>query len=110
MMCYRFLKGKRTALGEFQLRGLMGCRFVNDMLQIRESEKDSFGGHPVERSHGEIIIISLPDSKLFLEIREAEEFMTSIELFVIFSVTAFNLSVMPWRIRPNQLVPDTKLF
>ena len=35
--------------------------------------------------------------------------MGRIEVLVVFAVTAFDLSVMPGRIRFNQLVPDTEL-
>lgn len=31
------------------------CRIANDELHIRESRKESFWGHPVERSHWEIL-------------------------------------------------------
>ncbi len=34
-------------------------------LQIRKRKKDSFRRSTVERSHREVIILSLPDSKLF---------------------------------------------
>ena len=37
------------------------CRFVNDVLHIRERKKDVFGGVPVERSHREIVVLSLSD-------------------------------------------------
>ena len=48
------------------------CRFVNDVLQKRkrrnEGIQDPFGGLPVERSHGEMIVSALADSELFFEI------------------------------------------
>ncbi|MBO5171283.1 MAG: hypothetical protein J6B70_11175, partial [Oscillospiraceae bacterium] len=46
------------------------CRFVNDVLHIRKRIKNIFGSHPVEGSHGESVIASLPDSKLFGEVIE----------------------------------------
>ena len=62
------------------------CRLVNDVLHIRESRKDSFGGHPVERPHGEIIILPLPDSELPGEVIEGIESMAGVEFFIVFSV------------------------
>lgn len=73
MMCYRIGKEKRTA----------------------------FRGHPVERSYGKVVVISLPECKLIFEIRGAEEFMEGIELFIFFPVAAFDLAIMPWCIRAD---------
>ena len=75
------------------------CRFVNDALHIRESEKNLFRRTPVKRSHRKIIVLTLANSKLFSEIIKGIELMRSIKIFVIFSVTAFYLTVMPWRSR-----------
>ena len=35
--------------------------------------------------------------------------MGVIETLLVFTVTALNLAVMPWRIRPDELMPDTQL-
>ena len=35
------------------------CRFVNDVLHIRESEKHLFRRAPVERTHREIVVFTL---------------------------------------------------
>ncbi len=88
----------------------MACRFVNDVLHIRESEKDSFWGLPVEWSHRKVVIVSLSDGELFLEVSKTIELVASIEFLVVLSVTAFYLAIMPWRVRPDQLMPNTELF
>ena len=88
---------------------LGSCRLVNDVLHIRESRKDSFGGHPVERPHGEIIILPLPDSELPGEVIEGIESMAGVEFFIVFSVAAFHLAIMPRCKGADLLVPDAEL-
>lgn len=44
------------------------CRFVNDVLHIRESGQDLFGRAPVEGTDREIVINTFSDSKLSLEV------------------------------------------
>ena len=84
------------------------CRFVNDVLHIRKRIKNIFGSHPVEGSHGESVIASLPDSKLFGEVIEGIEGMAGVELLIIFSVAAFYLTVVAWCKGFDFLVPDTE--
>ena len=55
--------------------GTRRCRFVNDVLQRGKRRKDEFGRAPVEGAHGEIVVFSIPDSKLFLEVLEGKEFV-----------------------------------
>lgn len=74
-----------------------------------ERKKDSFRRLPVERSHREVVVISLPDSKLILEIGEAIELVAGIEFLVVFSVTAFYFAIVPGRVWPDQLVVDAEL-
>lgn len=73
------------------------CRFVNDVLHRRERRKGSFRRHPVERSHKEIIILSLPGSKPFGKVLKGIEFVAGVELPIVFPVTAFHLAVVSWR-------------
>ena len=49
------------------------CRFVNDVLHIGKRGKDLLGRFPVEWSHREMIVGTLPDSQLFLEVLEGIE-------------------------------------
>ena len=83
---------------------------VNDELQTWERKKDIKRGLPVERTHGEIIILPLTNGKLFCKINKRIETVRSVEFFVIFSVTAFYFAVMSWGKRLDLLVPDTKLL
>ena len=53
--------------------GAIFCRFVNDVLHIGKRGKDLLGRFPVEGSHGEMIVGTLPDSQLFLEVLEGIE-------------------------------------
>ena len=80
------------------------------MLHIRKITKNEFWRLPVERTHGEIVILSLSGGKLLLEVLEAVELAAGIKLFIIFSVAAFDLSVVPWSKGPDPLVPDTELL
>lgn len=48
------------------------------------------------------------DSELFCEIIQREEGMTGIEAFLVFSVTALYLTVMPGRVGTDQLVTDSQ--
>ena len=87
---------------------ISSCRFVNDVLHIRKRIKNIFGSHPVEGSHGESVIASLPDSKLFGKVIKGIEGMTSIELLIIFSVAAFYFTIVSRRKGFDFLVPDTE--
>ena len=70
------------------------CRFVNDVLHIRKREKELFRRAPIERRHGEIVVLTLTNSQLFFEVVKGIEFMISVKLLVVFSVATFHLSVM----------------
>ena len=50
--------------------------------------------------------MAVVDSKLVCEIGQREEGMTGIEAFLVFSVTALYLSVMPGSVGTDQLVLD----
>ena len=45
--------------GGVSLLSVQVCRFVNDVLHIRESEKHLFRRAPVERTHREIVVFTL---------------------------------------------------
>ena len=57
-----------------------------------------------------MIVLSVVNSKLFLEIVKRIECMRGIEIFVIFSVRTLYLAIVPWRERSNELVPDAEFF
>lgn len=72
-----------------------------------EKRKDSIRRLPVERSHGEVIILPLSDSELFFEIVKRVEFMTCIEFLIILPMTAFHFPVVPGCVRPDQFMLNT---
>lgn len=84
------------------------CRFVNDVLHIRKRIKNIFGSHPVEGSHGESVIASLPDSKLFGKVIEGIEGMAGVELLIIFSMAAFYFAIVTRCKGLDFLVPNTE--
>ena len=79
------------------------------MLHFSERKKDCFGRLPVERPHGEVVVLPLPDCELFLEILERVELVGSVEFLVILAMAAFDLSVVSGSKWTDQLVPDPKL-
>ncbi len=79
------------------------------MLHIRERKKDVFRRVPVERSHGEVVILALSDSELFFKIRKVKELMTGVEFFIILSVAAFYFAVMSGRVDSNAFMTDAEL-
>ncbi len=86
------------------------CRFVKDVLHIRKRRKDLFGRAPVERTHGEIVVLSVPDSKLLLEVFEGKELVVGIEIFIVFAMAALDLAVVPGREGLDAFVLNTKLI
>ena len=80
------------------------------MLHIRERGKDLSRGKPVEGTHGEKIVLSVPDSKLLLEILEGIEAVRSVEILVVLAVAAFNFTVVSGSIGADQLVTNTQLL
>lgn len=63
------------------------CRFVNDVLHIRKSEQDVFRRAPIERTHREIVVLTLTNSQFLFEIVKGIEFVGSIEFFIVPAVT-----------------------
>ena len=57
-----------------------------------------------------MIICSLTECELLLEVLKRVEPVRSMELLVIFSVAALNFSIMSWCIGLNQFVANTELF
>ena len=87
---------------------MCGCRFVNDVLHIRKRIKNIFGSHPVEWSHGESVIASLSDSKLFGKVIKGIEGVAGIELLIIFSVAAFYFTIVTGCKGFDFLVPNAE--
>ena len=68
-----------------------------------------FGSHPVEWSHGESVIVSLPDSKLFGKVIKGIEGVAGVELLIIFSVAAFYFTIVTGSKGFDFLVPDAEI-
>jgi hypothetical protein len=63
---------------------------------------------PVKGTHGEIIISTLADGQLFLEIIKGIERMGGIEFLVILPVAALNLSIMTRSKGTDEFMTDPK--
>ena len=70
------------------------CRFVNDELQTLGKKRGQLWGLPVERPHGEVVILPLSDSQLFLKILKGIEGVAGIEFFIVLSMTALHFPVV----------------
>lgn len=78
--------------------------------RLWERKEDSFGGLPVERPHGEVVILPLSDSQLFLKILKGIEGVAGIESFIVLSMTALHFPVVPGGVGLNELMPDAELL
>ena len=67
------------------------------MLHIGKRRKDLLGRVPVERTHREIVVFSVPDGKLFLEVLKGIELVRSIEILIVFAVATLDLTVVTRR-------------
>ena len=74
--------------------------------RIGKKKEGVFRGDPVERTDGEIVVLPLSSGELGLEVGERIELVRSIEFFIVFSVTALHLAIVPRGIRTNGFVPD----
>ena len=68
---------------------------------IRERKESLFRRTPAERTHREVIILSIPDSQLLPEVLERKELVGSVEVFVVFTMAALDFPVMSWCVRLN---------
>ena len=75
---------------------------------IRKRKECLFRSEPAEWTHREVIILSVPDSKLLLAVVEGKELVRGVEVFVIFAVAALYFAVVPWCERLNEFVLNTK--
>ena len=78
--------------------------------RLWERKEDSFGGLPVERPHGEVVILPLSDSQLFLKILKGIEGVAGIEFFIVLSMTALHFPVVSGSVGLNELMPDAELL
>ena len=78
--------------------------------KVREGRQRVFGRVPKQRTHREIVVLPLTNSKLVFEILEGVEGVRGIELFIILAVTALHFSVVARCVWLNQFVPNAELF
>ena len=84
------------------------CRFVNDVLHIREGGEDLQRRAPGEGSHREVVVLTLSSGQLGFKVLKGKERVGCVEFLIVFSVAALNLSIMSWRIRLNQFMLNSK--
>ena len=72
----------------------------------KEILENLFRRLPFKWPHRKSIVFSRVKSKLIFKILKGIEFMSSIEIFIVFSVRPFDLTVMPGCKGANQLVSD----
>ena len=63
--------------------------------RVGEVEKSLLRGDPVERTDGEIIVLSLSFGELDLEVGEGIELVGCIILLVVLAVAALDLAIVP---------------
>ena len=84
------------------------CYIANDVglsnILYRERSKELTRRKPVERTRRTVVGTTLVCSELPTKVGERKERMTAIETFLVFAVTAFDLTVVSGSIRPNELV------
>lgn len=80
---------------------------LSNMLD-REGVKELSGRTPKERPHRSVVRVGVMDGELSGEILEGEETTGGVEAPLVLSVATFHLAVMPWRVRPDELMSDSK--
>ena len=78
--------------------------------RVRKRRKSLFRREPAERTHGEVIVLSVPDSKLPLEVAEGKELVIGIKVFIVFAMAALDLAVVPGSEGLDTFVLNTKLI
>ena len=77
--------------------------------RVRKRKENLFRGKPVKRTHGEIVVVSVPNGKLVFEVIKGKKLMRSIEVFVVLAMTALDLTIVSGSIGLDELVPDAQL-
>ena len=89
-------------------RDLVGLSMM--CYKIGKRKEDLFRREPAEGTHREVIVFSVPDSKLLPVVIKRKEFVVGIEIFIVFAMAALDLAVVPGRERFNTLVLYAVLF
>ena len=64
----------------------------------------------MEGAHRQVVGAAVVGGKLFLKVGQGVESVARIKAFLVLPVAALHLSVVPGRVGPDQLVPDTQFF
>ena len=78
------------------------------MSNILESELE--GRKPVERPHGKVVGTAVMDGKLLFEVRKGIKAVAGIETLLVLTVAALYFAIVPWGVRPDELVSDAEFF
>ena len=63
----------------------------------------------MERAHRNVVGAAVVDLELLVEVFERKERMAVVKAFLVFTVAALHLAVVPGRVGANQLVPYAEL-
>ena len=66
------------------------------------------GRHPAEGPHGGVVGSAVVDGKLLCEVIQGIEGVARVEAFLILTMAALHLAVVPRRVRTDQLMPDAQ--
>lgn len=88
----------------------MPYNFLENLTERKESLNIIVRRFPVKRTHREFIVFPTANSKLLFEIIKEIKLVSSIEIFVIFTVRTFDFTVVSGGVRLYELVPYTTLF
>ena len=94
--------------------GAVGDEFISEFCggksEVRKCGKNLLWRAPIKRSHREIVVLFVPDSKLLPEVFKRIERVRGIEVLVVFTVTALDLAVVTGRVYLDAFVLDAELF
>jgi hypothetical protein len=80
------------------------------VLRIKESRKIFFRSKPVKWTHRAVVGSALVPGELGAKIGEREEAVFVVEKLLVFTMAAFDLTVVTRRIRANAFVANAKFL
>ena len=64
----------------------------------------------MERPHWKVVGTTIMDRKLLIKVCKGIKAVGRIEAFLVFPVTALYFAIVPWGVRPDELVSDAEFF
>ena len=64
---------------------------------------------PAKGPHGKVVRAAVMDGELLCKIVQRIKAVTEVKAFLVLPVAALHLAVVAWRVRTDELVPDTQL-